>query len=191
MSYSARKKLYKAIEKDRNTRVLSFVTGTRRGLDIQIADDCMEMFVEILDRIGPTDRISLILHTNGGLTLAAWQLINLIRMFCEDLEVIVPLKALSAGTLIAIGANRIIMTKQATLGPIDPSISNPLNPTARLQEKEILVPVSVESVRGYLNVARKELGLKGEKALSSILQNLTGYVHPLSFGRNFSFSGTD
>lgn len=185
MDYSTRKKLYKTIERDRDTRVLSFVTGTRRGLEIQIADDCMEMFVELLDRIGPTNRISLILHTNGGLTLAAWQLINLIRMFCEDLEVIVPLRALSAGTLIAIGANRIIMTKQATLGPIDPSISNPLNPTARLHGDEILVPVSVESVRGYLDVARKELGLKGEKALSSILQDLTGYVHPLVLGEIF------
>lgn len=185
MGYSTRKNLYEKIEKDRDTKVLSFVTGTRQGLEIQIAGDCIEAFVELLDEIGPTERISLILHTNGGLILSAWQLVNLIRMFCEDLEVIVPFRALSAGTLIAIGANRIIMTKQATLGPIDPSINNPLNPIARFQGQESLVPVSVENVRGYLDVARKELDLKGEKALSSILQNLTGYIHPLVLGEIF------
>ena len=185
MDFSTRRKLYEQIEKDRNTRVLSFVTGTRQGLEIQIAGDCIGRFVELLDEIGPTERISLILHTNGGRTLSAWQLVNLIRMFCEDLEVIVPFTALSAGTLIAIGANQIIMTKQATLGPIDPSIVNPLNPIARVQGAETLVPVSVESVRSYLDVARKELVLKGEKALSSILRDLTDYIHPLVLGEIF------
>ena len=185
MNYSTRKKLYEKIEKKRDTKVLTFVTGTRQGLEIQIAGDCIEKFVELLDEIGPTERISLILHTNGGLTLSAWQLVNLIRMFCEELEVIVPFRALSAGTLIAIGANKIIMTKQATLGPIDPSINNPLNPIARVHGGETIVPVSVENVRSYLDVARKELDLKGENALSSILKDLTGYIHPLVVGEIF------
>jgi len=182
---SERLKLYQEIEKERNSTVVCFVLGNRTNLEIQIANDCIEPFVEILDAIGPTKRISLILHTDGGLILSAWQLINLIRMFCEELEVIVPLRALSAGTLIAIGANSIIMTKQAIIGPIDPSINNPLNPVTNIRGYETTVPVSVESVRGYLDVARKELHLKGEKALSSILEDLTNYVHPLVLGEIF------
>ncbi|MCY3985608.1 MAG: serine protease, partial [Candidatus Dadabacteria bacterium] len=130
MGYSERKELYHKIEQDRETKVLSFITSDRKGMETLIAQDCIDPFVDLLEKIGPTDRISLILHTNGGHTLAAWRLVNLIRMFCEDLEVLIPLKALSAGTLISIGADRVIMSKQAVLGPIDPSVNNPLNPQA-------------------------------------------------------------
>ena len=59
------------------------------------------------------------MYTRGGNTLAGWSIINLIRQFCDELEIIIPSKAHSTGTLMALGANSIIMTKQATLGPID------------------------------------------------------------------------
>lgn len=185
MTYPDRQAVYRQIEQNRDTKVLSFITGTRRGLETMIAVDCIDQFVDLLEQVGPTTRISLILHTNGGQTLAAWQLVNLIRMFCDDLEVVVPMRALSAGTLIAIGADRVIMTKQATLGPIDPSVNNPLNPTVNIKGEDHRVSVSVENVRGYLDVARKELEIRGEKALSSILRNLSGHIHPLVLGEIF------
>ena len=106
-------------------------------------------------------------------------------MFCEELEVLIPSKALSAGTLIAIGAESITMTKQAALGPIDPSVNNPLNPTANVNGQNSLVPVSVESVRGYLDAARDELRITDSEQLTSILINLTTYIHPLVLGSIF------
>lgn len=39
-------------------------------METKIAPDCIDLFVNILDKIGPTKRISLILHTNGGHTLS-------------------------------------------------------------------------------------------------------------------------
>ena len=89
-------------------------------METVIASDCVNLFVDLLDKIGPTPKISLLLHTNGGDTLTAWRLVNLIRSFADELEVIISLKALSSGTLISLGADRLIMTKQAVLGPIDP-----------------------------------------------------------------------
>ena len=65
------------------------------------------------------------------------------------------------------------MTKQAALGPIDPSVNNPLNPQAIISGQSKQVPVSVEGVRGYLDVAREELQIRGEQALASILMDLT------------------
>ena len=185
MGYTDRREIYKEIEQDRETKVLTFVTGNRPRLEAQIAGDCIDPFVNLLEQIGPTERISLILHTNGGHTLAAWQLVNLIRMFCDELEVIVPIRALSAGTLIAIGADLIIMTKQATLGPIDPSVNNAFNPALNIGGQAHRVPVSVEDVRSYLDVARKELGIEKPKDLASILINLTGHIHPLVLGETF------
>ena len=185
MKYSERKELYEKIEADRKSNVLSFVTSDRAGMETVIAQDCIEQFVDLLEQIGPTKRISLILHTNGGNTLAAWRLVNLMHMFCDELEVLVPMKALSAGTLISIGADRVIMTKQAALGPIDPSVNNPLNPQANIGGQSKQIPVSVENVRGYLAAAREELEIKGEQSLTSILINLTNQVHPLVLGEIF------
>ena len=185
MNYSDRILHYRAIEQNRETKVLAFITSDRQGMETQIALDCIDTFVDLLDQIGPTKRISLILHTNGGQTLAAWRIVNLIRMFCDELEVLIPIKALSAGTLISIGADRVIMTKQAALGPIDPSVNNPLNPLVNIGGQPNLVPVSVESVRGYLDAARKELGLQSEKQLTSVLVNLTNFIHPLVLGEIF------
>src|SRR4029079_16711109 len=137
--------------KQRKTKVLAFVTSDRPAAETQIAQDCIDLFVDLLDHIGPTKKISLLLHTNGGQTSAAWRLINLIRTFCDELEVLIPLKALSAGTLISLGADRIVMTKQAALGPIDPSLTHPLSPAVPVGSGLARVPVSVEAVRGYLD----------------------------------------
>ncbi len=106
-------------------------------------------------------------------------------MFCEELEVLIPLKALSAGTLISIGADQVIMTKQAALGPIDPSINNPLIRKQISVVNPSKVPVSVENVRGYLNAARNELKIGGEASLTSVILDLTSHIHPLVLGEIF------
>ena len=164
---------------------MSFITSERLGMDTRIAHDCIDPFVDILDGMGPTQRISLILHTRGGDTLAAWRLINLIRMFCDELHVLIPSMALSAGTLISIGADSVTMTRQAVLGPIDPSINDLLNPRVEMHGQSTPVPVSVESVRGYLDLAREELNIKESEQLTSMLIKLTTHIHPLVLGSIF------
>ena len=182
MGYSDRIELYKRIEQERETSVLAYVTSDRIGMETAIAADVVDPFVDLLDTLGPVHRISLILHTNGGQTLAAWRLVNLIRMFCDELEILVPSKALSAGTLMCIGADRVIMTKQAVLGPIDPSVNHPLNPQIVVGGQSQQVPVSVESIRGYLNLTRNELGIVDSQHLARVLLELSSHVHPVVLG---------
>jgi hypothetical protein len=91
----------------------------------------------------------------------------------------------SAGTILSLGADAIIMTKQATLGPIDPSINTPLNPLISGAGPGAHVPVSVEAVKGYLDLATKQLGLKDDVSLSNILNKLADMVHPLVLGQIF------
>jgi hypothetical protein len=185
LDYKTRKSLYREIEKARRTKVLTFVTSDRQGMETAIAPDIIDLFVDLLDKIGPTKKISLVLHTNGGSTLAAWRLVNLIRTFCDTLEILIPLKALSAGTLISIGGDVLVMTKQAALGPIDPSVNNHLNPQVNIGGQMLRVPVSVENVRGYLDAARTDLGIKGEAGLTTVLTQLSQFVHPLVLGEIF------
>lgn len=185
MTYQERKPILERIESERETKIISYITGDRQNAETQIAPDCIDIFVDILDEIGPTKRISLLLHTNGGNTAAAWRLVNLIKTFCDEFEIIIPYKAMSAGTLIALGAQKIVMTKQAALGPIDPSLVHALGPQAPHGNQMARIPVSVEAVRGFLDAATSDLGIKNESVLGSILIDLSNKVHPLVLGEIF------
>lgn len=179
--FANRKRLYKKIETFTESKVLCFVTGDRQNMEIQIAPDALDHFAEHLDRIGITKRISLILYSRGGNTLAGWSIINLIKQFCEELHVIIPYKAHSTATLIALGASSIMMTKQATLGPIDPSVNGPLNPQMPGPNAMARVPVSVESVSGYFEFA-KSLGVQSEQEVTKLVLDLASRINPLVLG---------
>lgn len=185
MDFDTRVPLYRQIEEERKTKIISYITGDRQGAETQIGPDCIDIFVDILDEIGPVERISLVLHTNGGQTAAAWRLVNLMKTFCDEFEVLIPYKAMSAGTLISLGAQRIVMTKQAALGPIDPSLTHFLGPQVPNGNQLARVPVSVEAVRGYLDAATEDLGIKSDDALGEILRDLSDKVHPLVLGEIF------
>lgn len=180
--YDQRKKFYMKIEKERNSKVIAYVTGDRPGMGAQIGADSPDIFLEHLDCIGRVKKISLIIYTCGGNTLAAWNIVNLFREFCDELEIIVPNKCRSAGTLMALGANKIIMTKQATLGPIDPSITREMSPTIPNSNPPQKLSISVESVKGYFSLLKKEFGATDDKALSAAYTKLTEYIHPLVLG---------
>jgi ClpP class serine protease len=66
--------------------------------------------------------LTLILHTPGGITNAAETFVDYIRKKFPYVEVIVPTYAMSAGTMISLGADCIVMGKQSQLGPIDPQM---------------------------------------------------------------------
>ena len=162
--------------------MILYVTSDRRGLETKIASDVLPLFTNHLDTIGDVKKISLVLYTQGGETLAAWSLVNLIRNFCDDFEVIVPFHCHSAGTLICLGGDRIVMTKQATLGPIDPSVNGMLNPQVIINNQQINVPVNVEFINGFIEMAKSDLKIKNDSALADVLINLSNKVHPLSLG---------
>lgn len=176
--------LYQALEEQRNSKLLIYYTSTRQGLETQIAKDVLPKFSNQLDNIGDTRKITLFLYTNGGDTLAAWSLVNLIRSFCKELEVIIPSNCFSSGTLMCLGANKLIMTKQAALGPIDPSINGPLNPMIPgVPDPHAKVPVSVEYVNAYIEMAKKDFGITDQKNLTEVLLHLSEKIHPLTLGQ--------
>ncbi len=76
-------------------------------------------------RSTPKDKpIDLILHTPGGLVLAASQIAKAIKDHPAKTTVIIPHYAMSGGTLIALAADEIVMDRHAVLGPVDPQLMN-------------------------------------------------------------------
>lgn len=115
--YPNRKMLISELEKTRNSKVILYVTGDRPGWETQISSDAFDSFVDHLDAIGVVDKISLVLYTRGGNTLAGWSLVNLVKQFCSELEIVIPHKCHSTGTLIALGAHKLVMTKTSDARP--------------------------------------------------------------------------
>lgn len=175
-------KIYEKIEKIRNSKVIAYVTGDRANMEAQIAPDSIDIFGKHLEAIGQTDKITLILYTLGGDTMATWNIVNLIREYCTKLEIIVPRKVRSSGTIMCLGANNIILTHQSTLGPIDPSLNSPLGTKVNINGQELALPTSVESVKGYFNFAKYELGIRDSKDLIQAFLKLSDTINPLLIG---------
>ena len=176
--------LYKQIEAERQSKLLVYITSTRGGLETQIANDILPKFTEHLDKLGDTHKITLYLYTNGGNTLAAWSLVNLIRSFCKEFEVIIPANCFSSGTLICLGSDNIVMTKQATLGPIDPSVNGPFNPMIPgINDPNAKLPVSVEYVNAYIEMAKTNFGINDQSCMKDLLLSLSDKIHPMTLGQ--------
>lgn len=185
MGRNERMQLIRAIEDERNSRMLVYLAGDRRGMETKIAADIFPFILNHLSRMDRQETIDLYLYSTGGVTMAGYALVNLIREFCNTLNVIIPFKALSCATLIALGADSLIMTEMGQLSPIDPSVSSPLGPRAPAPGPpgaSMVVPVNVEDVVSYLDLARKELGIADEESLTAIFDHLAEAVHPLTLG---------
>lgn len=64
----------------------------------------------------------LILHTPGGMAEAAQTIVDYLRSKFTAIDIVVPTYAMSAGTMIALGCDRIVMGRQSQLGPTDPQL---------------------------------------------------------------------
>ncbi|MDN5344870.1 MAG: hypothetical protein PWQ18_982 [Clostridia bacterium] len=188
MGRAERLTLLQQVEEERRSAVICYFTGDRENLGTRVAPDVIRVFYRHLLALGPRPRIDLFLYTRGGDVLTPWRLVNLLREFTPYLSVLVPFRAASAGTLLCLGANEVVMGRLGELGPIDPSVANafnpedPANPVARL-------PVSVEDVTAYLAMAREIAGLESEGSLAAIFGRLVDRVHPLALGnvhRNYA-----
>ena len=184
MARDQRRDIIKAIEDERQTRVICYITGDRRGLETKIASDIFPILYHHLLDFKQVEPIDLYIYTIGGDSIAGWGLVNLIREFSKTLNVIIPFKSLSCGTLIALGANSIVMGKGAQLSPIDPSVASPYNPQAPGAQpgRAMLLPVSVEDMIGYLDLVRDEAGIKEEDNMVRVIEKLSDKVHPMALG---------
>jgi len=187
MSRKDRVELIHRIEEKTKSRILVYITGDRRGLETKIAFDVFPFCLQHLSKMGHQEKISLYLYSTGGITMAGYALVNLIREYCNFFDVIIPFKALSCATLIALGADNIVLSKMAQLSPIDPSVQSPLGPIPPKMTStsmQMPIPVSVEDVIGYLDLA-KEQGFKNEETLIKVFEELSKKVHPLILGQVF------
>jgi ClpP class serine protease len=123
-----RMRLLRKIEKQRGSRTIALIHRQEqvRFLGIPVAryidiEDSEQILRAI--RLTPDDTpIDLILHTPGGLVLAAEQIARALIRHQGPVRVLIPHFAMSGGTLLALAADEIVMEPNAVLGPVDPQL---------------------------------------------------------------------
>lgn len=89
---------------------------------LAIGHEDLNGLMSVIHGMDCSQGLSLILHTPGGQTNAAESFVSYLRAKFTDIEVIVPTLAMSAGTMISLSADRVVMGRQSQLGPIDPQM---------------------------------------------------------------------
>jgi hypothetical protein len=164
-----------AIEELKNLRgsdeIISYITGNKQPSELfatKIGMDVLDIFAKHLSKIGKKRKISLFLYTLGGILEAPWPLVSLIREYCKEFEVIIPSRCLSAGTLLCLGADKIVMVPSSFLSPIDPEGSYPVN--------GIRKSIQVEDVTGFLDFAKEKAGIIEQGGLVEMVKMLTNEI---------------
>lgn len=87
---------------------------------ISITLEDVQGLMEVVHKLDGASGLDLIVHSPGGSPDAAEAIVHYLRSKFDDIRLIVPQAAMSAATMIACAANRIVMGKHSSLGPIDP-----------------------------------------------------------------------
>jgi len=173
---SMRRRKITAIERDRGSRVILIAhrQETMRLLGFPIIQYInMNDTEEVIHAIRMTDKnmpLDIILHTPGGLALAAIQIARAVKEHRGRTTVFVPHYAMSGGALIAIAADSIVLGPHAVLGPIDPQIDG--RPAAAIIEAASRKPVSeVEDATLILESVARRAMTQLRSAVEGLLPN--------------------
>jgi len=126
-----------AVEKIRNSTVISYMASQNALVGPEDAGLLVDTIEMILPPSRKIDRLDLFLHSPGGFLDSAYKITRICKEYSKEFNVIVPLAAKSAATVICLGANEIIMTVFAELGPIDPIIQHPYKSDIRVPARSI------------------------------------------------------
>lgn len=191
MLENARQRLIAKIEHKRGSRVILLVHRQEtmsflgfpvfRYIDIHDSE-------EVIGAIHMTDPdvpIDIVLHTPGGLVLAALQIARAIKRHPAKVTAFVPHYAMSGGTLIALAADEIVMCEHAVLGPVDPQLGEypapsvlkivKEKPVEKIDDRTLILADTAEKAVRQVRAAVAELlsGRYPEEKAKELAQILT------------------
>jgi len=176
-----RLRVIKDIETKRNSKIIGYFTGDRKPFGARIAEDAVRPIYDHLRTLefGNNRRIiDMFLYSRGGDVSVPWRIATMVREFCEEFNVLIPYKAHSAATLLSLGADNIIMSKKAELGPIDPTLVKATGGDSTLPLQEI----AVEDVNSFLSFIKEKASINDQSALAQVVSSLISQISPLTLG---------
>ncbi|HXS77729.1 MAG TPA: hypothetical protein VN753_16225 [Terracidiphilus sp.] len=129
----------------------------------------------LLRNIGSIDRLSLFVKSDGGSGQASLRMVNLLRRYVKHLTVLAPLECQSAATMLALGADKILMGPLAHLSAVDTSLTHDLSPIDRDNDR---VSVSNDELLRVIRLWTEQ----AKDSTTNPYAALFPYVHPLVIG---------
>jgi hypothetical protein len=171
MSLETRLPLYRELEERRGRPLIVYVTSARQGFGAAgiIAGDAIgELLLQLCALPRGTDALDLLVVSAGGDPTVAWRIVSLIREKVRRFSVLVPEAAFSAATLIALGADEIVMHPHGNLGPVDPQISAASRKTGERGPGAESVQFGSEDLAAFLAFAREQVGVSDQEELFKV-----------------------
>ncbi|MFP3869074.1 MAG: SDH family Clp fold serine proteinase [Desulfobacteraceae bacterium] len=182
MERSDRIKLIEKIEEERDSHLITYILGDREPTSARVAPDAIRPLADHLrlhlNRNPKRDRVDLFIYGRGGDAVVPWPLVTMFREFSKEFNVIIPYRAYSALTMVALGADNIIIGKKGELSPIDPTISAQPGAGTTTPISEI----RTEDVSSYITFMKERAGLSDQSALASAIAILANNLGPLNLG---------
>lgn len=169
-SLNQRLSLIETIERERNSRLLAYFLHDKA----MIAEDAVLHLYDKLQAMGRQERLDLFFQSRGGFTEVTWKVISLLREFGDHLGVIVPYRAHSGATLIALAADEIVMGPISELSSTDPARGHYLLPKGADGKP---MRVSVQDLRRCVEFVKREAG-EGTDFIPALFE----HIHPLAIG---------
>ncbi len=140
-----------------------------------LEDACVRVLYECLRTLGKKERLDVVLCTNGGDITVAHQLALLLREYAHYLTILVPHRALSAGTLLCLSADELILGPMSVLGPIDAHIGSAGSPPP-----DAPTTISAQDVRAFREMAEQWFGVGREEDRLQVLALVAQRIFPTS-----------
>lgn len=129
----------------------------------------------VLKKIGQTDNLWIFIKSGGGSGESSLRMMHMLRQFAKNLTALVPLECESAATMLALGANKILMGPLAQLSAVDTSLTHDLSPIDRDNDR---VKVSQDELHRVVRLWREQAGEEAGNPYEALYK----YVHPLVIG---------
>ncbi|MEI7555003.1 hypothetical protein [Candidatus Chlorohelix sp.] len=180
MGYTERLEIYHKIEQARSRPLITYVTSIRPNVNAYIAGDAISELIKQINLIPPKETaVDFLVISNGGDAIAAARIISLLRERFEKIAVLIPYVAYSAATLLAMGADEIIMHPYSNLGPVDPQ----LTVIRKSGDGNIdSINYGAEDLRNYFNFVRQDVGISDQEQMTRAFEMLCAETGPIPIG---------
>jgi hypothetical protein len=147
-----------------------------------LTDDTVPILYGCLKRAGHLDGLDLVLSTVGGSITTTRQIAMLVREFTDHLSILVPYRARSAGTLLCLSADQLVLGPLAELGPIDSIMGSQGGPAP-----DTPGTISAEDIRAFRSMAEDWFGIERAEDRLQVLALLAARIFPTSLSSFYRF----
>ncbi len=176
---------------ERLTKLANVTGNAVLVLNSDITHNCLQNVRSSLANLDRQESLSLVLNSSGGSIEDAFLIAKAVRSHCERLDVLVPHRAKSAATLIALSADRILFGQFGELGPLDPQVIDVAGGSGRRSPLEIVKGLEflrnyyIETLDTLILVLRRNARMDVAHALDHVSGLLSPIAEPLYSSVNY------